>query len=304
MTTGEQTQPSANPADAQDTDRQQQLEALFTRNYGFIKDVALSDKRLLVFDGERITKGVIEHLHLYDGPLEDEPFQEWAAEIIRPAVSRLSQVYRIREQCSDRMIYAAIRDVLNGANLGEDDKVIRDLIGELWTWLFFKLDPFLSSESTASISTRLYARARWIARAWKTKQLRQRQKLAGLDANGELEAADRKKATSKRLQPLLIPEATKNATSELVSDTPVRIKQESIDLNIKRPSKMFCISCGELIQAVSSVNGSVQLACGHIRPQILPTKGISFESLNTPLGKQLFPSDKAATKSAEPVPCI
>src|SRR5216684_44344 len=146
-------------------DRQSQIEQLYIANYGFIKDAA-SDRRLLVADSDKIAAGVAKHLAQYDGPICEQAFQAWAAEIICPAVARLVQYCDLRNQ-HRKVVLKAIWSVVKGAiDLGGDEYVARELADEAWAWAFENLDSLLTP-GEASTSTRLYVRARWTARGWK-----------------------------------------------------------------------------------------------------------------------------------------
>lgn len=162
---------------------QECLEQLYQGSYGAIIDLALSDKRLLPQDGERIAQSIAAHLDSYDGLLEPEPFQAWASEIAKPAVARLSRFLEIREQ-HDKTVLKAVWSVVGGAtDLSDYDnptRTARDLADEVWLWVFENLED-IDNEGQAKLSTRLYSKARWLARAWKTSRLRRRGRLKALD---------------------------------------------------------------------------------------------------------------------------
>src|SRR5258707_15443134 len=81
--------------------RQDEVEQLYAQNYGCILDATLTDRRLLPQDAERIAQGIAAHLESYGGPIDSESFKQWIAEIIRPAVARLSTFYQWMQEYKD-----------------------------------------------------------------------------------------------------------------------------------------------------------------------------------------------------------
>jgi hypothetical protein len=169
--------------------RQEAVKQLYLKseNYNHILDMALSDRRLLPVDGERITEGVAAHLHLYDGPLADEPFQEWASEIIQPAVSRMGEFYDLKTQ-HEKVVYSAIwKIVKNSLDLRDHydpAKTVRQIADDVWLWVFLNLE--LLRTGTARVGTRLYAKARWEARRWKKSRVRDRERFLFLGKDRDL----------------------------------------------------------------------------------------------------------------------
>jgi hypothetical protein len=54
--------------------------------------------------------------------------------------------------------------------------------------------------------------------------------------------------------------------------------------------RMLCPECGELVPVQTVRDNRAILKCGHERTTaLLPAKGISLETLNTPDGMRLFP---------------
>ncbi len=154
-------------------DRRKQLEELYLRNYGRILDSALADRRLLVQDGERVAESLTKYLPDYDGPLDDEPFQQWATEIIRPAVSRLGSLYDMRREYGP-WVRGVIRRTLGHTSEFDDlNAVVEELENDVWMWAGAHIKSLLIP-GTAKLSTRLCARAIWAARAWRTKQILRR----------------------------------------------------------------------------------------------------------------------------------
>jgi hypothetical protein len=163
-------------------DRQQQLNDLYTSNFGFIIDAASADTRLLTADAHHISEAVARHLGSYDGPIQDDAFQAWAADIINPAVERFGFFYDLMNQY-EGSIFAGVWEVLGRArDLADADPVYvaRTLAADTWAWVFEHVDD-LMIPGTAKLATRLYARARITALAWRTDRLRHRERFADID---------------------------------------------------------------------------------------------------------------------------
>jgi hypothetical protein len=176
-------------------DRHSQLEQLYTQNYGYILDLALTDKRLLPQDGERIAQSIAAHLDSYNGPLDPESFQKWIEGIIAPAVARLSRFYELRQQYY-RSVLKGVWTVLRTAkDLSEYDdpaRTARALADDVWLWVFQNLEA-LEAPGAAKLSTRLQQKGYWAGRAWRTARLRERDRTAdldvaflGMDENGDI----------------------------------------------------------------------------------------------------------------------
>jgi hypothetical protein len=93
-----------------------------------------------------------------------------------------SQIEQLME-IHGKIVYAALWSVLQGQqDLAEDtlEAEVRALYFDTWIWAWENLDSLLTP-GTASISTRLYAKAYWIARSWKTTRLRHRQRFVSYD---------------------------------------------------------------------------------------------------------------------------
>ena len=163
----------------QKAERQIELEQVFQRNYAALIDSALADRSLFVADAERIVDGLAEHLPQYTGPIKDEAFREWAADAIRPAVSRIAAFTRLKTE-TERFVLRAIWKVVNTATDLMDDFTVADISDRVWLWAFEHFDE-LVTPGEAKPSTRLYLIAYWQARAWKTARLRERNKFMQLE---------------------------------------------------------------------------------------------------------------------------
>lgn len=169
-------------ANEQDRARQQEIEKLFHRNFYELRDLAFEDPRLLVGDVDNVVEDVARHLDDYNGLLTDAAFLPWASGIVKSEATRISKFYELRSQY-ERYVLGAVWGVMRKAgDLSDDDPVrtARTLADETWQWAFENLDSLLTP-GKARISTRLHAKAFWIARAWKTARLRERAKTADLD---------------------------------------------------------------------------------------------------------------------------
>ena len=61
------------------------------------------------------------------------------------------------------------------------DDLVDDLSCKVWLWATENFRRILTAPTNASMPTRLYARAEWVARAWRTETLRARARLSPLD---------------------------------------------------------------------------------------------------------------------------
>lgn len=160
--------------DAQEQDRQEQLDQLYTQNYGFILDTALADRRLLPQDGERIAQSLAHHLCLYEGPLDSEAFRKWAEDVITPAASRLSFFYQLQEECGSKVragIFSILRQNLDLRDHTSTAYILEQIEADTWVWACNHLDD-LMVPGTAKPSTRLYSQGKFHALTWRKTRLR------------------------------------------------------------------------------------------------------------------------------------
>jgi hypothetical protein len=167
--------------------KKQVLQDLFARNYQFILDAALANRDILAPDAERIVDDLAKDLHGYHGKLLDRPFLTWATKIVKKETQRIAQFYEMRTKY-ELFVFEGIwrvlrtaRDLADYAGPDGDTETARDIADEVWLWAFEKLDSLLSPDNTAKPSTRLFVKAYWIARAWKTRRLRERRRFPNVE---------------------------------------------------------------------------------------------------------------------------
>jgi hypothetical protein len=157
------------------TERRKALEKLYVANYAAIREIASAEPSLLIQDIERLAESVAEHLDEYSGPDDPDLFLDWAASIVQPAAASVAAFYAMHTAHS-RIVYKGIWSVLQGcSDLGADESVAEELAQSVWIRIHSEL-PEWTRPGTAKLSTRLYSRARFAARRWKTDRLRNRAK--------------------------------------------------------------------------------------------------------------------------------
>jgi hypothetical protein len=147
------------------------VEQLYFNLWGRLIEPTLSrDSRLTAADGYEIVSGLARHLASYDGPLEDEPFQSWAAEAVTLPIA-----FAVFRREHSKAVLKGLWSVLrNCGDLGFDAASdIPILENQTWFKVWENLEDWLIP-GPAKVSTRLYAMARFQARAWRTERLRER----------------------------------------------------------------------------------------------------------------------------------
>jgi hypothetical protein len=267
-------------------DRQIEIERLFSTNYGHIMDAALSDRRLLVADAERIAQSLANHLGEYPGDLNDQSFMEWATAVIGPAVIRLQFFYDLYQQCRKKVL-SGIWSIL-GQNLDLRDHsnvafILEQIEGDTWAWALEHLDDLMIPGS-AKLSTRLYAQGRFHAMTWRKNRLRDNERFDDADifgfgdesgVNVDVDEAGRITTSC----PIIFDpdhNGDDGDSDEIVSRPSGRTTPSPSDSAISMKSgrpRMLCPSgCG--LQPISSSpatqKDALRLWCGHERPVFLP----------------------------------
>jgi hypothetical protein len=155
------------------------VEQLFFNLWGRLIEPTLSrDSRLTAADGYEIVGGLARHLASYDGPLEDEPFQSWAAETVTLPIA-----FAVFRREHSKAVLKGVWSVLrNCADLGfEPSTDIPSLENQTWFKVWENLEDWLIP-GKAKVSTRLYAMARDQARGWRTNRLRERKKWVSMES--------------------------------------------------------------------------------------------------------------------------
>lgn len=173
-------------------ERKAAIEQLCLTNYKAITAACLADERLTQDDASLIFGDLERASDRYTGELNTDAFQQWALEAIKPLVA----FYRMRREHWRAVYKGAWSIVRNATDLGYDENTIPDIASDVWNWVLFGSDsPLIPGSGKGKISTRLYGKSRWLARAWKTKQLRSKRHI-GLDEAERLEELNSKKGKS------------------------------------------------------------------------------------------------------------
>ena len=152
-----------------------QAELLAIRNYEAITDHIIANRVLNYTDAILLFEDLSKFLPTYTGELNDTDFLAWAFEVLSPGIflHRLKKEHRL-------IVLKAFHTIVDGCPDFKDDRTFKDLEDDMWIWCFENLDS-LREPGKAKLSTRLYDRARWIARAWKTNKVRARQRFVTLE---------------------------------------------------------------------------------------------------------------------------
>lgn len=176
--------PSITPA------RKAAVERLCLQSYKGITAACLADERLTQEDASLIFGDLERASDRYTGELTADAFQQWATEAIKPLVA----FYALRREHWRAVYKGAWSIVHNATDLGYDENTIPDIASDVWQWVLLGADsPLIPGSGKGKISTRLYGKARWAARSWKTRQLRAKEKHIGADEAERLEELNSKK---------------------------------------------------------------------------------------------------------------
>jgi hypothetical protein len=253
------------------------VEILFSNNYGQIMDAALSDRRLLVADAERITQSVANHLCEYQGELNNEAFMEWATAAIGPAVHRLQFFYELHQECR-KSVLSGIWSIL-GNNLDLKDHtdtafILEQIENDTWAWALLHLDD-LMVQGSAKLSTRLYAQGKFHALTWRKTRLRENERFDDSDVYGFGDESGVRDEEDGKCPILYDPcEDVEDGESVCRSTAlPTPSPSDSvISMRSGRPRLLCPSGCG--LQPISpspaSEKDALKLWCGHERPVLLP----------------------------------
>ena len=175
------------PATLPTPERKAAIEQLCLKCYKAITVACLADERLTPDDASLIFGDLETSVASYAGELNKDAFQQWALKAIKP----LAEFYSMRREHWRAVYKGAWSIIRNATDLGFDEDTIRDIESDVWQWVLFSPDsPLIPNSGEGKISTRLYGKARWLARAWKTSRLRSKTKHIGIDEAERLETAD------------------------------------------------------------------------------------------------------------------
>jgi hypothetical protein len=147
-----------------------------------ITETCLLNPELFLNDSLSIVNGLADHLGGFTGE-SDAEFTRWALAILNPAAERLCRFYRFKTKEHKEAVFGGLCKVLtSAADLVDDwDKLLQELEHECWTELFERLDAFVEP-GTAKLTSRLFEFAKYKAMAWKTEQLRRRERFNDVEA--------------------------------------------------------------------------------------------------------------------------
>ena len=137
-------------------------------------------------DLDRILEGLSERIDQFHG--DPNGFIEWAVNVAQDSAQVAEKFLEMRNDPENReAVRTAIGSILKGcAGLGVvHEDTLSEIEADFWTnvlqdlpdWLMpsYSLDP---KRPPASLPTRLFAKAMWAARAWKTTRVREKERLA------------------------------------------------------------------------------------------------------------------------------
>jgi hypothetical protein len=160
------------------TDRTKGIQRLYFEAHCLITEMALANPRITFEDAFSVVEAVSTHLSTHKGDPTLEAFYSWAVKITRQAIA----FHALKRQYG-RCIYAGAWSIIrNSTDLGYDDDTIQSLESDVLYWVLTDpRSPLVPGSGTGRVSTRLYGKASWLARAWRTSQLRKRAKFLTLD---------------------------------------------------------------------------------------------------------------------------
>jgi hypothetical protein len=170
------------------------LGRLYIECYPELLSTALGNPQITAVDANGIVAGLTSHLDAYFGPASGSEahaaFVDWASAEIRYARD-FTPLYH---DCED-LVYSAVWSVLGSCSrLGCDEDTVNEVAGEVWLWAWENRVSLLGPNEPANPSTRLYAKARWLALAERQHRLRERKRFTatmdevsrtGIDENGK-----------------------------------------------------------------------------------------------------------------------
>jgi len=142
---------------------------------------------LCLGDYDLTARSVLWNVNDYQGSEDDvDAVTDWATVSLARSTAGLAAFYTWRRQ-HRKAVYRGLWDTLQGClDLGVGDidpshpnPVIEELASEVWLWTLKNASRLLEPE--VPVHKRLRGRARFVARAWKTKRLRERERFVNID---------------------------------------------------------------------------------------------------------------------------
>lgn len=206
---------------------------------------------------------------------------------------RQKELEELYQSDAKRFIYAGIWKVLNTATDLVDDRTAQDIADNVWMWAVENLNELLTP-GTATISTRLYEKAYWQARAWKTSKLRAQQKFVSWESLPDTPKKSSSTSLSAALNRCTDANLLLGGKICAVLDTNVDreemlsvkdFTQVAVERLLRRRKTKFLCPNGHGIKPFSSLQGDqVVLDCGCSRTRaLLPLveSRVSIEQLSS-----------------------
>lgn len=258
------------------------LDELYTQSYSYILDTILKDRRLLLQDAENLAQSLAAHLDDYDGPIEPEPFRQWADGIIAPAAERLSTFYRWRHEYRNSVMSGVWSVLRHNLDLDSTNPtaIAERIEQDAWFWVLRNMENLLVP-GRAKLSTRLYAQGKFHALTWRKSRLRAMERFDDSDVERygrtEMIEVDGCGNIGSDYQQFYDPGGHED-------DPEDEARPQTINLPIPSPSdsqvamrsgtpRLFCPVC-KALQDISPdppvSDKATKLVCGHERPALLP----------------------------------
>ena len=178
------------------------VERLYTLNLTHIKELIHADPHITADAGNQIAASIVQYLPAYGGPLTDKPFQQWLTDILVPVVG-FHAIRRVCEPFVRKAIWRGLGHAEEPSKFDDYPETVRELEQDVWAWTFFNLEK-LQKPGTASITTRLFERAKVMTRDWMKRQRTRRaaviRRVYNLPSKAKTKAAERLAAELDRSQ--------------------------------------------------------------------------------------------------------
>jgi hypothetical protein len=166
-------------ADGGNSERAVKVKQLYANNWARIIEACHeSNSNLQASDAYDCVSRLEDKLQYYPAKLSDDAFCEWAANVLAASVF----ICALRSECEPHVYRAILTVFATCDGLGVDDGAADEIASDVWMWALAHADDLMKPSPTgARLTTRIYGRARWAARSWKTMRLREKSRYASLD---------------------------------------------------------------------------------------------------------------------------
>lgn len=141
-------------------------------------------------DVDRVIARLNSHLSSYRGAQSEESFLLWAIRFVHREAELDRRFYEMFKDSRKRVLARIWSVMLTATDLGIDAHTVADIENQAWFWLRHDKESPLYCDGPGSPATRIGAYAYWLARAWKSAQLRHRDKFVSTDSDEGLAVAD------------------------------------------------------------------------------------------------------------------